>query len=240
MFDGSLAHPADLAGVDEVALIGAIAGWGRAAAAAEAGKLAAIAELERRRCGECEHPRWACDDLDAAAAEVSCALTIGHGRALGQIGLAVALRDRLPKVAARFLAGHLSPAMISTIVWRTGQVLDAVALAGIDSEIAEHAPGWGPLSHYTLEQAIDVWIERYDPDAVRRVRNTVRGRDFTIGHRDDSTGTASVYGRLTITDAVLLDQRIAVLIASVCDDDPRTWANGAPMPSTRSPPGPHS
>ena len=50
----------------------------------------------------------------------------------------------------------------------------------------------------------------------------VRGRDFTIGHRDDSTGTASVYGRLTITDAVLLDQRIAVLIASVCDDDPRT------------------
>jgi len=28
MFDGSLAHPADLAGVDEVALIGAIAGWG--------------------------------------------------------------------------------------------------------------------------------------------------------------------------------------------------------------------
>jgi len=66
--------------------------------------LAAIAELERRRCGECEHPRWACDDLDAAAAEVSCALTIGHGRALGQIGLAVALRDRLPKVAARFLA----------------------------------------------------------------------------------------------------------------------------------------
>jgi len=53
MFDGSLAHPADLAGVDEVALIGAIAGWGRAAAAAEAGKLAAIAELERRRCGEC-------------------------------------------------------------------------------------------------------------------------------------------------------------------------------------------
>ena len=149
-------------------------------------------------------------------------MTIGHGRALGQIGLAVALRDRLPKVAARFLAGHLSPAMISTIVWRTGQVLDAVALAGIDSEIAEHAPGWGPLSHYTLEQAIDVWIERYDPDAVRRVRNTVRGRDFTIGHRDDSTGTASVYGRLTITDAVLLDQRIAVLIASVCDDDPRT------------------
>ena len=28
MFDGSLAHPAELAGVDEVALIGAIAGWG--------------------------------------------------------------------------------------------------------------------------------------------------------------------------------------------------------------------
>ena len=112
--------------------------------------------------------------------------------------------------------------MISTIVWRTSRVLDEVALARIDSEIAEHAPHWGALSQDKLEQAIDRGLDRDDPDAVRRVRNTVRGRDFTVGHRDDATGTASVHGRLSITDAVLLKQRIALMITAVCDDDPRT------------------
>ncbi len=39
MFDGSLAAPADLVGVSDAALIGAIAGWARASAAAEATSL---------------------------------------------------------------------------------------------------------------------------------------------------------------------------------------------------------
>ena len=224
MFDGSLPAHDELRGLSDAALAEAASGWAAASAAAEARKLAVIAEVQRRACTGELHAHWAIDDLDAAAAAISCALTISHGRALGQIGTAVALRDRLPKVRARFLDGHISTAMISTIMARTFLVLDEVALAGIDSELAERAPGWGALSQYKLEQSIDFWVDRYDPDAVRRVRNSVRGRDFTVGHRDDATGTTSVFGRLSSTDAALLGRRITAVIASVCEDDPRTLA----------------
>ena len=224
MFDGSLVGLDQLTGLSDAALAQAAAGWASASAAAEARKLAVIAEIERRARAAQQHPNWVVDDLDAAAAGLSCALTISHGRALGQIGLAVTLRDRLPKVGARFLAGQISAAMIATISWRTYLVCDPAALARIDTEIAEHAPAWGPLSQYKLEKAIDFWVERHDPDAVRRVRNGVRGRDFVIGDRDDATGTTSVHGRLTSTDAALLEQRLAAMIATVCDDDPRTLA----------------
>ncbi|WP_460688172.1 DUF222 domain-containing protein, partial [Mycolicibacterium hippocampi] len=203
MFDGSLVGPDQLTGLSDAALAQAAAGWASASAAAEARKLAVIAEIERRARAAQQHPNWVVDDLDAAAAGLSCALTISHGRALGQIGLAVTLRDRLPKVGARFLAGQISAAMIATISWRTYLVCDPAALARIDTEIAEHAPAWGRLSQYKLEKAIDFWVERHDPDAVRRVRNGVRGRDFVIGDRDDATGTTSVHGRLTSTDAAL-------------------------------------
>ena len=224
MFDGSLVGPDQLTGLSDAALAQAAAGWASASAAAEARKLAVIAEIEHRARTAQQHPNWVVDDLDAAAAGLSCALTISHGRALGQIGVAVTLRDRLPKVGARFLAGQLSAAMIATICWRTYLVCDPVALARIDTEIAENAPAWGRLSQYKLEKAIDFWVERHDPDAVRRVRNGVRGRDFVIGDRDDATGTTSVHGRLTSTDAALLDQRLTAMIATVCDDDPRTLA----------------
>ncbi|MDZ4265000.1 MAG: DUF222 domain-containing protein [Mycobacterium sp.] len=222
MFYESLPESASLAEVGDAALIGAITGWARASAAAEARKLAAIAELERRRCTDALHPGWACDDRDAAAAEVSCALTVGHGRALGQIDLAVTLRDRLPKVGRRFLAGEIPIGMVNTIGWRTALVLDEHALAQLDTEIADHAHEWGPLSQDKLEKAIDFWVQRYDPDAVRRVRTSVRARDFVVGKRDDTTGTTSVHGRLTSTDAALLERSITVMLASVCDDDPRT------------------
>lgn len=224
MFDDSLPGPDGLSGLSDAALAQAAAGWAGAAAAAEARKLAVIAEVERRARCAAQHPNWVVDDIDAAAAGLSCALTISHGRALGQIGVAVTLRDRLPKVGARFLAGHISAAMISTIAWRTHLVCDPVALARIDTAIADRAPAWGPLSQNKLEKAIDFWVERDDPDAVRRVRNAVRGRDFVIGDRDDATGTVSVHGRLSASDAALLERRLSAMLATVCDDDPRTLA----------------
>jgi len=224
MFDGSLPGPDGLSGLSDAALAQATAGWAAASAAAEARKLAVIAEIERRARADELHQRWAVDDLDAAAAALSCALTISHGKALGQIDLAVTLRDRLPKVGARFLAGQISAAMIATIGWRTALVVGEHALAQLDTEIADRAHAWGVLSQHKLEQAIDFWVERYDPDAVRRVRNALRGRDFTIGNRDDATGTTNVFGRLSSTDAALLGERLTAMIASVCDDDPRTLA----------------
>ncbi|PRC49762.1 HNH endonuclease, partial [Mycobacterium sp. ITM-2017-0098] len=97
------------------------------------------------------------------------------------------------------------------------------ALPAIDSEIAERAPAWGTLSDKKLEHAIDVWIDRHDPNAVRRTRTAMRGRYFAVGDRnDDACGTASVHGRLSVTDAALVHQRLAIMIANPCPDDPRT------------------
>ena len=43
-----------------------------------------------------------------------------------------------------------------------------------------------------------------------------------FGKPDDETGTRSIYGRVKITDAELLDRRADALARSVCADDPRT------------------
>lgn len=223
MFDVSLLDPAELRALDDSALIGAIGEGARVSAAADARRLAGIAELVRRRCTD-EHPDWACDDWDAAAAEVAAALTLGHGRACAQMDLAVALRDRLPRIAALFLTGHLGLRTVTTIAARTALVTDPDAIATLDSRIADSARALGPLSQYKLEQALDGWVDQIDPGAVRRTRNNVRGRDFTIGDPHDTAGTTSVWGRLTTPDAALLGQRLAIMIRQVCHDDPRTMA----------------
>lgn len=180
--------------------------------------------MVRRRCVEDERAHWACDGWDATAAEVACALAMGHGRALGQMELALTLRDRLPQVGQRFLGGELPLRTITTIAWRTALVKDAHALARLDFALAERAAEWGPLSDHKLEKAIDVWVDHVDPGAIRRTRNDVRGRDFNVGARDDATGTTSVFGRLTAADGALLDQRLGAMIHGVCQDDPRTLA----------------
>ena len=204
----------------DVALIDVITAEARNSAAADARKYAAIAELERRR-NTGEHKYWACDDLDAAAAEVAAALNIGHGRATGELDLAVVLRDRLPKVAALFLSGDLNGRRVWLIDQRTHLITDAEALAAVDAAIAERITEWGPLSECKLAPALDVLVDAIDPGAVRRTRDSARSRDFTIGDEHES-GTTPVWGRLLNTDAALLGQRLDAMARGVCADDPRT------------------
>ena len=151
-----------------------------------------------RRCTD-EHPDWACDDWDACAAEISCALTVGHGRASGQMDLAVTLRDRLPHIGALFLAGDLPTRTVDTITRRTALVTDHDALAALDTHLAERSRRTGdPCRNDKLRTgAVDAAVQRHDPAAVRRTRYTTRGRDFTIGDPNDATGTTSVWGRLS-------------------------------------------
>lgn len=223
VFDQMLPEPDALRGLCDADLVAGIADWARAATAAEARKHAAIAELVRRRCVD-EHPDWACDDWDSCAAELACALTVSQGSAAGQMDLAVTLRDRLPEVAARFLAGEMSNRAVETAARRTTLIKDEAALAAVDAEIAAARARFGPLSRYKLEKAIDAIVERRDPAAVHRTRSSLRGRDFTVGDPDDTTGTTSVWGRLSTPHAALLATAVNALAASVCRDDPRTKA----------------
>jgi hypothetical protein len=222
MFDQVLLEPAALHGADDAALIGAIEGYARASAAHDARRLAAIAELVRRRCDdEDERALWACDPWDSTAAEIAAALNIGHGRALGQLNLSVWLRDRFPQINGLFLAGSIGLRLVTALMWRTMLVDDEV-LDQLDAALAGDAISWGPLSDKKLEQKVDLLIEEFDPLAVRRLQSAARKRDVAIGDRDDETGTASIWGRLLATDAAALKRRLAAMAHSVCKDDPRT------------------
>jgi len=92
----------------------------------------------------------------------------------------------------------------------------------VDADIAEAATRFGTLSEQKLTDAIDTRIARWDPDAVRRFHSAATGLDVRFGKPDDETGTRSIYGRVKITDAELIDRRADVLARSVCADDPRT------------------
>src|SRR3954466_13050166 len=213
---------AEFSTADDATVVAAIEEGARAEAAAGARRLAAIAELARRRVvDDDERVNWVFDGWASAAAEVAAAMTVGHRRASAQMRIAVALRDRLPRVAALYMQGTLSSRVVSAITWRTQLVEDADALALIDAALAEGANKWGPLSENRLDQAIDGWILRYDPAAVRRSESSTRTRDFSIGDLDDPAETTSVWGRLLATDAAVLKRRVAQMVQGVCDNDPR-------------------
>lgn len=203
-------------------LIDVIAARARASAAADAEKYAAIAELQRRRCIEGDERRhWAADDWDGAAAEIGAALNIGHGRALSEMDVAVMLRDRFPRVAALFGQGLLTGRRAWKIEQRTGLLTDPAALEAMDAVLAERIIGWGSLSEWKLEQVLDAEIERIDPAAVRKVRESVRDRDVVFG-KDNESGMTSFWGRMSGPDAAIGDAQITRMARSVCADDPRT------------------
>lgn len=209
--------------LDDAALVARIEERTRAEAAAGAERLAAIAELTRRRldAAEEESSRWVCDPWAAASAEVSAAMGIGPRAASKEMCIALALRDRLPKVAALYAEGKLSTRVVSTITWRTRLVVGSDMLARIDTDIVAGATHWGGLSGEGLEQAVDIVVDRHDPAAVIKSRVAARERDVSIGCPDDPSALGSIWGRLLATDAALLKRRLDQMVAGVCDDDPR-------------------
>jgi uncharacterized protein DUF222 len=225
MFDAGLPDLEDLCAADDSMVIAAVTGWACVEAAASARRLAAIAELVRRRAdGPTECAQWSCDNWDSMAAEVAAALHVSHGVASGQMYLGVALRNRLPKVAAVFAEGMLSARLVAAIVSRTDLIKDEAALELADKALAEEAIRFGPLSVAKTDAAIDSIVDRYDPAALRRTRAAARGRDVVIDSAKGRDGTTNFWGSLYSTDAAALDRRLTQMADQVCDDDPRTVA----------------
>ncbi len=225
MFEVEAPDPEALRHADDETVVAAIEEWNRIEAAASARRLHAIAELTSRRCDkEDERAYWACDFWDFAAAEVAAALRVSPKKASSQMQLSLTLRHQLPKVATLYMQGQVSYRVISAIAWHTHLVNDDGPLVQIDAALAERAEKWGDLSDYKLAQSIDYWVDRYDPDAVRRIRDRARSRDLYVGKKDDESDTTAVWGRLYATDAALLNRRLMDMAHGVCDDDPRTIA----------------
>ena len=119
----------EFAAASDEEVVAAIEDGARQEAIGGARRLAAIAELTRRRVvdGD-ERVWWAFDPWDCAAAEVAAAMRIGHRRASGQMRIAQALRDRLPQVAALYWKGVISSRVVAAITWGTHLVDDEQAL----------------------------------------------------------------------------------------------------------------
>lgn len=126
-----------------------------AIASASAHRLLLIAEKTRRNYDD----DWdSLEDTDAAwnsaAAEISLASKISHGRASSDMEVGLAL-TRLPKIAAALLAGQISEFLVRRVVHRTANIQDAEVLAKVESKIVERALHWDGLSKQKLDDAID-------------------------------------------------------------------------------------
>ena len=220
-----LAQADDMAHIDDAALVDAVAGWTRAGATVASHRMAAIAELTHRRCASqeaVERELWACDGWDSAAAEIAAASGIGQRAASTQMCQGLALRHRLPQVAKLVAEGTLADRLAHTISWRTRLIEDPDIMAAVDADLAAKAGSFGPLSATRLENAIDAAIIVHDPAAVLRFHTAAKSCDVKFGDSDDTTGTTSMWGRLTATDAELVQRRVDQLAATVCPHDPRS------------------
>ncbi|MGO4441805.1 DUF222 domain-containing protein [Mycobacterium sp. 2YAF39] len=217
MFDSEFAE------VDTAAVVAAIEEGARAEAVAGARRLAAIAELKRRRVlDDDECARWACDWWDCAAAEVAAAMNISGRKASGQMRIAVALRDHLPAVAELFWRGEVSTRVVGAITWRTQLITDEAVWARVNCEVAKRATRWGPLAEDKLTSAVDALVLEFDAAAVMASKAVARTRDFVVGDIEDEAGTTAVWGRLNAADAAVLKKKVAAMVATVCENDPRS------------------
>ncbi len=224
MFDGLLPEIPNLASLSDAELVDAAGGWARVENAACARKLAVLAEMFARRTGlpAGERELWWVDPVSAVAAELGAAVNVSQGMALHQTHRGVALRDRLPNVAALFEAGLVSDLLVRAIVWRTYLITDDIAMAAVDAALAQRVTGWGALSVAKTEAAIDALVDEHDPGALRRSRESVSSRTVEFGSPADVAGTTSMWARLNSPDAALIEHSVDELAHNVCENDPRS------------------
>lgn len=193
----------------------------REESAAMGRRLSLVGELFARRNPEMVESRFYVGDAVAAvAAEIAPVQNISHARAVGQVQVAIALRDRLPQVLRRFCRGVIDYRMVSTIVARTENVDDDV-MVGLDEALAWRVEKWMKLSRPKLRDRIDLFIAQFDPAAVRVPPEADKHRHVDI-EPADTAGLAFLTGKLRAEDGAALDARLDALAATVCDNDPRT------------------
>lgn len=201
-------------------LIDVMSAASRAESVAIAQRLSAVAALHADRARDFADRRlWLCDAVTAVAAEVSAAQNISRARATGQVQTAVALYQRLPKVAAVFITGAIDYRMVSQIITRTENV-DAAAMPAVDEAMAARAHSWMRLSKRKLRDRLDLWVAKFDEAGVRVPPLIKDSRYFDV--EPHVPGMAFAGGILNAADGAAFDQRLDAFAGTVCEDDPRT------------------
>jgi hypothetical protein len=187
-------------------------------------ELSAIGELYARRApmNDAARQNWAIDGHENVVSEVSAALGISRGRARGRLRYAIALRERLPRIAEAFACGAIDFRMMAAVVHRTELVEDAKLIAKLDAVVARHAPNWTRLSEPKLYERIDMWVMRLDPAGTRVPRRRQDDRYVQVSPVD--SGLAAVWAQLHAVDGAALDRKLDALADTVCASDTRTKA----------------
>jgi hypothetical protein len=208
--------------MDDAGVVDVITDAARAQNAECARELAAIGELYARRAPEDDADRfnWAVDGHENVVAEVAAALRVSRGRAAGRLRYAIALRERLPRVAEVFARGEIDFRLVAAVVYRTDLVEDPELIARLDAVVARHAPSWMRFSAPKVIERIDMWVARFDPAGLRVPGNRTEDRYVEFVPADP--GLAGFYAQLHATDGAALDRALDALAATVCRDDPRT------------------
>jgi hypothetical protein len=183
--------------------------------------MAEMLEARLAAAGAVEREQWCLDNWDMVAAEVAAAQNVSLGVAANQLIIADDLRHRLPRVAEVFATGVISYRIVAAVAARTRLMTDPEVMAKVDTEIAAQVVGWGSLSVAKTETAIDYWVDRYDPAAVRHTERRARGRHVTVTDPGDGSGLVALEALLYAADGDAIDKRLDAMSATVCDADPR-------------------
>ena len=139
----------------------------------------------------------------------------------GVLLVALALRDRYPRVQGLFTEGLIDYPMVRLFVQRASAIIDPQTWAALDDKVAEMLAGGEPMSQHTAQKAIDGLIWELDPCAVHRSQTRARNRHVDV-LVDDETGVAQLAGNLLATAGHALNARLDAFAATVCPHDPRT------------------
>lgn len=169
---------------------------------------------------------WSSTALDVAESEVSVALVMNRYNAGKHIGIATALRDRLPRVRDALASGSVDLARAHQINNATCNVsddlIDEVERQAMRKIIPDPASPRSGLTGKRLTNAIGRIVNKLDPDGVRERRAARRGERY-VGVGKDEDGMSYLHGSLPAADAQKLDGRLREMAGGPCDRDGRNF-----------------
>src|SRR6202023_4290195 len=123
-----------------------------------------MGELYARRATEDDVERidWEIDGDESGVAEISAELHVSRGRARGQLGYAIDLREKLPRVMGVCKTGVIDMRMVIALINGVGLIKEPTLMARLDVVLAKWAPRWMRLSGPALEHGVRWRVGRVD------------------------------------------------------------------------------
>ncbi|MGH3382954.1 MAG: DUF222 domain-containing protein [Nocardioidaceae bacterium] len=138
-----------------------------------------------------------------AVDELAVAAGWSHGRAFGQLGDALDLRHRMPRLFARLAAGEVAPVKVRQVL-RAAHGLSQLAARRLDEAIAPIAEKVGPRR---LEQEIDKVLIAVDPAEADRRTDAATGRRQVAVSKDEH-GNCQILADVDALDGMAFDAAV--------------------------------